>query len=122
MRRGRASVASVTVKRDRLGRWWATITYTQPVDVPAPDAGTQTPPAGPVVGVDLGVKTLAVAATADGTLIAETATAARYKSELRRLRRAQRVVSRRTRPGRGVKQSANRARAQRRVTVVHDRT
>lgn len=125
LRRSRATVRSVTVKRDRLGRWWATLTYTQeqvPRQQPAagPDAGADGV-TGPVVGVDLGVRTLAVAATSDGTVISETASAARYKAELAALRRAQRVVARRTRPGRGVKQSANRPKALRRVAVLHDR-
>jgi putative transposase len=115
VRRDKASIKTVTVKRDRLGSWWATITYTREVARPAQ------PAPGPVVGVDVGVKTLAVAATSDGTIVAETASTSQYRAELRRLRRAQRVVSRRTRPGKRVKQSANRAKAQRKVAILHDR-
>lgn len=113
---------------DRRGRWWATITYQQ-LSVPAQpevsqaDSANQSagPTAGPVVGVDLGVKTLAVAATSDGTLVTETATEGRYTAQLRQLARAQRTVSRRTRPGKGVQHSANRAKAQRRAAFLHDR-
>jgi hypothetical protein len=51
--RGHARLLNVTVSRHSDGNWYATLCYDRPARVPAE---RHTPPAGPVVGVDRGVK------------------------------------------------------------------
>jgi putative transposase len=58
LRRGQATVQHITVTRHSDGCWYATVNYTRAARVPAEQ---RTAPAGPVVGVDRGVATAAVA-------------------------------------------------------------
>jgi putative transposase len=92
--------SSVTVIREPDGRYYASfVVQREATPLPACDRE---------VGIDLGLNSLIV--TSDG----ETVTNPRfYRAAQRRLRRAQRVLSRRQ------KGSANRARARHRVAVVH---
>jgi putative transposase len=92
--------SSVTVIRDPDGRYYASfVVQRQATPLPACDRD---------VGIDLGLASLAV--TSDGEVIANPRF---YRAAQRRLRRAQRVLSRRR------KGSANRAKARHRVAVVH---
>jgi putative transposase len=70
VRRGHARLLNVTVTRHSDGNWYATLCYDRPARIPAE---RHTPPVGPVVGVDRGVKTSAVVATAGRELVAELA-------------------------------------------------
>ncbi len=92
--------SSVTVIREPDGRYYASfVVQREATPLPACDRE---------VGIDLGLNSLVV--TSDG----ETVTNPRlYRAAQRRLRRVQRVLSRRQ------KGSANRAKARRRVAVVH---
>jgi putative transposase len=81
---GGARVLRVTVSR-RAGRWYAALT------VERDDKPVTKPPRGGAVGVDLGVKTLAT--LSDGTVIANPRCLAASE---RRLKRAQKAVSRKT--------------------------
>ncbi len=92
--------SSVTVIRDSDGRYYASFVV-QREATPLPTCDRE-------VGVDLGLASLAV--TSDGEVVANPRL---YRAAQRRLRRAQRVLSRRR------KGSANRAKARRRVAVVH---
>jgi putative transposase len=94
--------SSVTVIREPDGRYYASFV----VDRPA----TPLPACEHEVGVDLGLDRLAV--TSDGEVIANP----RFlRAKERRLAKAQRALSRKA------KVSANRARARRRLAVVHRR-
>jgi putative transposase len=92
--------SSVTVIREQDGRYYASFVVQR--------AATPLPACAREVGVDLGLNSLVV--TSDGEKIANPRF---YRAAQRRLRRAQRVLSRRQ------KGSANRARARHRVAVVH---
>ena len=92
--------SSVTVIREPDGRYYASFVVER--------AATPLPACDREVGVDLGLNSLVV--TSDGEAIVNPRF---YRAAQRRLRRAQRVLSRRQ------KGSANRARARRRVAVVH---
>ena len=98
---GDARVLRMTVSR-RAGRWYASLTVER--DTPA----AVRPPTGGTVGVDLGVKTLAI--LSDGTVIENP----RYlrKSE-RRLKKAQKALSRK------VKGSCRRTKARAKVARLH---
>jgi len=92
--------SSVTVIREPDGRYYASFV----VDRPA----TPLPACAREIGIDLGLNRLAV--TSDGDIIANP----RFlQAKERKLARAQRALSRKA------KGSANRARARRRVAVVH---
>jgi putative transposase len=99
--RGLPSVpSSVTVIREPDGRYYASfVVERQATPLPACDRK---------VGIDLGLTSLVV--TSDGDTVACPHL---YRAAQRRLRRAQRVLSRRQ------KGSANRARARHRVAVLH---
>ncbi len=94
--------SSVTVIREPDGRYYASFVV-QRAAMPLPACDRE-------VGIDLGLASLAV--TSDGETVANPRF---YRAAQRRLRRAQRVLSRRR------KGSANRARARHRVAVVHRR-
>ena len=85
---GAARVVSVTVRFER-GRWFASFTVETEVSRPAP----RLPDA--VVGVDLGVKTLAVLSTGE-----EIPNPRHLSGSLRKLRRLSRAMSRRRGPDR----------------------
>jgi putative transposase len=92
--------SSVTVIREPDGQYYASfVVQRQATPLPACDCE---------IGVDLGLNSLAV--TSDGEVIVNPRF---YRAAQRRLRRAQRVLSRRH------KGSANRAKARHRVAVVH---
>ena len=92
--------SSVTVIREPDGRYYASFVVERAV-TPLPICDRE-------VGIDLGLASLVV--TSDGEVVANPRF---YRTAQRRLRRAQRVLSRRQ------KGSANRARARHRVAVVH---
>ena len=98
---GGARVLRMTVSR-RAGRWYAALTVERADDAPL------IPPKGGTVGVDLGVRTLAV--LSDGTMIANPH--ALGMSE-RRLKHAQKALSRKT------KGWNRRRRARERVARLH---
>jgi IS605 OrfB family transposase len=85
---GAARVVSVTVRFER-GRWFASFAVETEVSRPAPRLP------GAVVGVDLGVKTLAVLSTGE-----EIPNPRHLSRALRKLRRLSRTVSRRRGPDR----------------------
>ena len=92
--------SSVTVIREPDGRYYASFVVERPA-APLPACGRE-------VGVDMGLNRLAV--TSDGEIIANP----RFlRAKQRKLAHAQRALSR------TAKGSANRARAQRRLAVVH---
>jgi putative transposase len=92
---------TVTVSRDPCGRWYVSLA----VDVPEP---APLPAAGAVVGVDLGIKDLAV--TSDGKKIRNPRSLARRQRSLARYQR---------RLARCQKGSANRAKAKAKVARAH---
>jgi putative transposase len=96
LRRGRARIVSATVARHADGTWWLSTKIerqiSRPSAHPRPDA--------PVVGVDRGITTLAVAATATGVVVGALAAGRRRRDAQPQLRRAQqRLTRRRPRPG-----------------------
>ena len=108
--RGRARILNVTVSRDAGGAWYAAVCFERTLTA---DPATYNRPAGPTVGVDVGVKTAAVVATSDRTLI-ETLEASRaLRDALPHIKHLQRNLCR------AQKGSANRARARRRLGRAH---
>jgi putative transposase len=67
VRRQHATLQHITVTRHTDGHWYATLTFDRTARTAA---GERTTSAGQVVGVDRGVKTAAVVATANGQVIA----------------------------------------------------
>jgi putative transposase len=63
IRRGRARITSVTIARHADGSWWASCKVEQQLRAPQ----TAAPQGTPMVGVDRGIWSAAVAARADGT-------------------------------------------------------
>jgi putative transposase len=112
VRRGHAVLQHVTVSRHTDRHWYATVNYTREARIPAEQ---HMPPAGPVVGVDRGVKTAAVVATAGGALVAELPASRALRDRLRQVKHLQRAVSRAQRG------SANRRRALARLGRSHAR-
>ena len=104
--RGRARILSVTVSRDAGGCWYASVCF-QRTATPAPQAYRR--PAGAAVGVDVGVRTAAVVATAAGTLVATLEASRALRDALAHIKHLQRALSR-TQKG-----SANRAKSRRRL-------
>ncbi len=92
--------SSVTVIREPDGRYYASFVVEREA-TPLPDCDRE-------VGIDLGLTSLVV--TSDGEVVTNPRF---YRAAQRRLRRAQRVVSRRK------KGSANRVKARHRVAVLH---
>jgi putative transposase len=86
---------------ERAGRWFVSVQVEK--EIPDPKASYQ-----PVVGVDLGI--LALATISDGTRIENPRA---LKRDLRKIKRLQRVVSRRQ------KGSANRGKAVRQLARAH---
>jgi putative transposase len=110
LRRGHATLQHITVARHTDGHWYATANYTCEARIPAEQ---HTPPAGPVVGVDRGVKTAAVVATANGKVTDELPASRALRGRLRQVKHLQRTVSR------ARKGSANRRRAIARLGRAH---
>lgn len=112
---GTMRILSATVRLDR-GRWFVSFQVEQQrelVRVARPDAA---------VGIDLGVKTLAVLADSDGT-VTEVPNPRHLDHAQKQLRRASRVVSRRRGPDRRTGQRASRRweKANRARNKVHHR-
>lgn len=91
----------------KAGRWWLTLSYDLP-DLP------KLPPDRPPCGIDLGCKTFATVSSHQ-EIVAEVAPPKPYAKTKRRLRRLQKVVSRRK------KGSANRKKAILRLARQHER-
>jgi putative transposase len=91
-----ARVLSATVRFER-GRWHVAFTVEQDITRPAPTRPDVT------VGVDLGIKTLAVTATSDGE-VREVPNPRHLGKALRKVRRLSRAVSRRRGPDRRTRQ------------------
>lgn len=102
---------SATFKRDACGKWWATFLLAQEIQESVALEESE------VVGIDLGLKTFATLSTG------QTIENPRFgRSIEHRLRKAQRVLSRRARMAKasGIK-SKRKAKAQRRVATLHHR-
>ncbi len=112
VRRGRARLLNITVTRHSDGRWYATVCFEREIRTPVE---RRMAPAGPVVGVDRGVKVSAVVATADRTVVAELAGIRALRDARRRVAHLQRDFSR-TQKG-----SVNRAKAAARLARAHAR-
>ena len=91
----------------RAGKWYLTLTY----DLPNP---SKLPEGRPSCGIDLGCKTFATVVS-NGQLVQAVEPPKPYSKAKRRLRRLQRVVSRR------VKGGSNRRKAVLRVAIAHKR-
>lgn len=103
---------NVTVTRHSDGHWYAALNYEQTLKPRTTSPG----PVSPAVGVDLGVKTAAVAATADGAVVAvvaELVASRALRGALRKVIHLQRHFSR-TQKG-----SANRRKAAARLARAH---
>src|SRR3954453_2152798 len=110
LRRGHATLQHITVTKHSDGHWYATVNYTREARTPAEQ---HIAPIGPVVGVDRGVKTAAVVATATGHVIAQLPASRALRDRLRHVRHLQRVVAR------AQKGSANRREAVARLGQAH---
>jgi putative transposase len=103
---------NITVSRDAGGTWYASVCF-QAAMAAAPQVYSR--PAGAAVGVDVGIKTAAVVATAGGTLVATLEASRALAGALAHLKHLQRALSR-TQKG-----SANRAKARLRLGRAHAR-
>jgi putative transposase len=112
LRRGHATLQHITVTRHSDGSWYATVNYEREARVVVEHRSA---PAGPVVGVDRGVKTAAVVATANGQVIAELPASRALRARLRHVKHLQRSVTR------ARKGSANRRKAVARLGRAHAR-
>jgi putative transposase len=112
VRRGRARLLNITITRHSDGHWYATVCFEREPRTPVEQHAA---PVGPVVGVDRGVKTSAVVATADRTVVAELAGIRALRDARRKVAHLQRDFSR-TQKG-----SANRVRAAARLARAHAR-
>jgi putative transposase len=112
LRRGHAALQHITVTRHSDGRWYATVTFHRTARV---SPGSHAAPAGPVVGVDRGVKTAAVVADSNGQVTAVLPASRALRDRLRQVKHLQRAVSR------AQKGSANRRRAAARLGRAHAR-
>jgi putative transposase len=110
LRRGHATLQHITVTRHSDGHWYATVNYERQARTPAEQ---RVSPAGPIVGVDRGVKSAAVVATSDGVLVAELPASRALRDRLRQVKHLQRAVSR------AEKGSANRRKAVARLSHAH---
>jgi putative transposase len=90
LRRGHATLQHITVTRHSDGHWYATVNYERQARTPAEQ---RVSPAGPIVGVDRGVKSAAVVATSDGVLVAELPASRALRDRLRQVKHLQRAVS-----------------------------
>jgi putative transposase len=111
LRRGHARLLNTSVTRHADGRWYAAICYARELHVPEQHAA----PAGPVVGLDRGVKTAAIVATSQREPVAELPAVRALRDALRHVKHLQRDVSR-TQKG-----SANRRKAVARLGRAHAR-
>ena len=112
VRRGRARLMNVTVTRHTDGHWYATICFERHETTGAAERAA---PAGPVVGVDRGVKVNAVAATTSRQVAAELPGLRSLRDARRRVAHLQRDLARTQ------KRSANRRKAAARLARAHAR-
>jgi putative transposase len=105
LRRGRARLLNVTAARHSDGSWYATFCFERELRVPA---GQHAPPAGLPVGVDRGVKTSAVVATADRELVAALPGLRSVRDARRQLAHLQRDFSRTQKGSAGRRKAASR--------------
>jgi len=110
--RGRARMLNVTVSRDAGGAWYAAVCFERTLTA-SPQAYNR--PAGAPVGVDVGVKTAAVVATSDRTLVATLKASRALRDALAHIKHLQRALAR------AQKGSANRAKARLRLGRAHAR-
>jgi putative transposase len=110
--RGRARILNITVSRDAGGSWYASVCFERTL-TRSPEAYRR--PAGATVGVDVGVKTAAVVATAGAAPVATLEASRALRDALAHIKHLQRGLSR-TQKG-----SANRAKARRRLGRAHAR-
>lgn len=108
--RGRARLMNVTVTQHSDGHWYATLCFEQQIRSRTDDPA---PPPGPVVGVDVGLKTAAVVATNDRSVVAELVASRALRDSLRKVKHLQRDLARTT------KGSANRRKAAQRLARAH---
>lgn len=100
VRRGRARIMNVTVSQDATGDWWAsllierTTTWTPPAPAASPDGPVRRPW---VVGADVGIRNLLVAASTDGGLVLAAPRRARQERLLRKVRKLARRQARQDR-------------------------
>lgn len=112
VRRRHATLQHVTVTRHSDGHWYATLTFDRTART---TPGEHPPSAGQVVGVDRGVKTAAVVATANGQVAAVLPASRALRDALRHVQHLQRAVSR------SHKGSTNRGKAVARLGRAHAR-
>lgn len=111
LERGTGRIVGATLSRS-AGRWWVSITVEVERNVPA----TRAP--GRVIGVDLGLSALYVGAS-DDTEVLRVGNPRYLEASLTRLKKVQRLVSRKQGPRPGVAPSARWKRANARVTKLH---
>jgi putative transposase len=92
VRRGRSRITSARIYF-RHNHWWAALA----VETEAGTSHPRTPPVGPAVGVDLGLRTQAVVAGSDGEPRRVVTGEKHYRQGLAKTQRLSRVVSRRQR-------------------------
>jgi putative transposase len=112
LRRGYARLLNISVSRHSDGRWYATVCYAREQRLAV---AQHIAPAGPVVGLDRGVKTAAVVAISQREPVAELASVRALRDALRHVKHLQRAVSR------AEKGSANRRKAVARLGGAHAR-
>jgi putative transposase len=113
LRRGHARLLRITVARHSDRNWYASLVYDR---LPRTAAEGRTPPAGPTIGVDRGVRAAAVVATANGQAVSEREASRALRHRLPQVRRLQRSVSRAS------SGSMNRRKAVARLSRAHART
>ena len=91
LRRGQASLQHITVSRRSDGHWYASVSYNRAVRTPSSQHSAQ---AGPVVGVDRGLRTAAVVATVNGDVVRKLPASRALRDRLRKLKHLQRALSR----------------------------
>jgi putative transposase len=106
IRRGRSRITSARVYF-RHGHWWAALAVESEVRT----ARRPGFPVGPIIGVDLGLKSQAVVATTDQSTVQIVPGQRHYRSNLAKTRRLSRVVSRRTRGSSGYHRARRRLRS-----------
>lgn len=108
--RGRALLMNVTVSQHSDGHWYATACFERQVRS-RPEQHTA--PAGPAVGVDVGLTTAAVVATSAKTVVAQLEASRALRDSLGKVKHRQRDLSR------TLKGSANRRKAAGRLARAH---
>ena len=113
---GTARVVTATVRRESGGWYVAFMVVVNRPDPPPPRTPAD---GGKVIGLDLGLTTLITGASPGGEVLLEAGNPRHYRKAERRLAKAQKVVSRRQGPVRGVAPSNRWRRANKRVQGIH---